>query len=428
MSYLSIFKEILASATTNPTTPKHIWRDLSIKWMPGKATIAKGVRRAGKSTLLSHEVRERAKSDHLIHINFSDERLAGLPSKHLGDMITAYEESIGRRITNDRAWFLFDEIQEVPEWEIYVDRLIRNQNYSVAITGSSAKLLSQEIATQMRGRSLQYEVFPFSFKEFLRAHNFMPNLSTSFDRLQLNTHLKNFLTCGGFPEVVLAPEDIRKMILNEYFETIFFRDIIERNAISNLPAAKELMLGFFNQHSSSMTINKSFEKLISSGHKIQKSFVTEVLKALNDCYALYTVPIFSESISKQNVNPKKIYAIDGGLVSAVRAGFSQNYGRLLEGAIFLELIRRGQKVWYFKSKGEVDFITEDANGKLSLIQVALNLDDESTRNREINSLLNAMNELQIKTGTIISLDIEGVDIRVPSNIEIISASKWLLSL
>ncbi len=376
-------------------------RDLKLEWMPRKATVLKGIRRAGKSTLAEMLVAKNCKGQKVLKVNFADERIHQLKSSDLQWCIHAFLELYPDAEEQELIWMIFDEIQLIEGWEFFVERLLRNNKYRVTVTGSSSKLLSQEIATELRGRSLQYEVFPLSFVEWLRAKK-INRAKTESSISKKNQLLNQFLTTGGFPELLLAAPASYKKILQEYFESICFRDVVERKKLDNVSAVKELVLGLAGQHAQNVTVNKTFDRLKSLGFKIQKEFVSVVFEALQDSYSFFFVPIWSESKSKQMVNPKKVYCIDSGLVNAVRAGFLKNIGRLFEGAIFCELLRREYKVFYYKTNSglEVDFIAQDSDDQLYAIQVCYELTTENV-DREIKSLIELSEEKKIKKGRFI---------------------------
>lgn len=242
-------------------------------------------------------------------------------------------------------------------------------------------------------------------------------------------HLDDYLLTSGFPELLQAPKNIHKRILQEYFESICYRDIVERYEIKNPIAVKDLAFSLASQHSQLVTVNKLFERLKSIGHKVQKNFVTDILFGLQDSYSFFNIPIWSESRAKQNVNPKKTYCIDSGLVTAIRAGISQNHGRLLEGVIFCELLRREHNVFYFKTELglEIDFISQDSDEQLHLIQVCSELSIENLE-REVKPFLEIRSDKRFKGAKYILVCGAKVDARlnIPSFIKAIPAWEFLL--
>lgn len=395
IDYKEKFREILSEyleEVDTPTTP----REAQPQVIPKKASVITGVRRCGKSILAEQmRIRLGVIKNHTIKVNFSDERLSSIESLHLGKMLEAFYSLVDFEPTPENPlFFILDEIQLVPKWELFVDRLLRSATYRVVITGSSSHLLSQEIATQMRGRSVRWELFPFSFREYLRAKNFTSKLQTAKIKTQKSSLLDHYLVEGGFPETVDKERTFQIQILQEYYNSIIFKDVIERHKISHQLAAKNILNLLLNQVGSLFTLNKLFERIKCLGFHIHKSFVSEVLTALEDAYAIFTLPIFSESVHKQQVNPKKIYCIDTGLVCSIQSGFSKNIGRLMENIVFLHIRRYEPQIWYYKTKSgrEVDFIFRGSEGELNLVQVCADLSDPETREREIAALREASKE------------------------------------
>jgi predicted AAA+ superfamily ATPase len=422
MAIKEIFKEILRENNENSLESNLITRKLDLVWLPKKATVLKGVRRSGKSTLAEMAVKRASHGLPILKINFADDRLNGLNINDLQDSLNAFYDIYPEiESSKKECWMIFDEIQLIKGWELFIERLLRDPKNLITVTGSSAKLLSQEIATEMRGRSLSFEVYPLSFQEYLLGHHAKPS----------KRYLDDYLLTGGFPELLYAPKNVHKRILQEYFESICYRDIVERYEIKNPIAVKDLALILAGQHSQLITINKLFERLKSTGHKIQKNFVTDILTALQDSYSFFKIPLWSDSRSKQNVNPKKSYCIDSGLVTAIRTGISQNQGRLLEGVIFCELLRREYKVYYFKTELglEIDFVVQDPNDQLYLIQVCSELSSENLE-REIRPFLEIRPNKHFKNAKCILICGSKIDARlnIPSFIKSIPAYEFLLEI
>ena len=397
-------------------------RNVQIDWMSEKATILTGVRRCGKSSLL-RQVRSdwEAKGlhpNHIGYINFSDERLSGLLQKDLTVLLEAFDEKCAEHPSrDDRTLLMLDEMHIVEGWELFVNRLLRQKGRVVYLTGSSSKLLGAEIATSMRGRSLSYEIFPFSFDETCRFLNVDQKNQAPKARAILKNQFRKYLSNGGFPETLKASENTRLRVLQEYFEVLLLRDIVERHGVTQIPAVRFLFTLLFSQVAQLCTQNKLHERMKASGHRVDKTLVGECLKWFEDCFAVFTVPMYSESFSKRSVNPKKIYVIDSGLAAHVSLGVSQNLGRLLENAVYLHLRRRENQIFYFKTQSgkEVDFLSIESNlsteatlsrkrGDVTLTQVCLELDDEGTRNREVDALDEAMGELGLRESVIVTLD------------------------
>jgi predicted AAA+ superfamily ATPase len=271
------------------------------------------------------------------------------------------------------------------------------------LTGSSSHFLSSDIATQMRGRSLSWELFPFSFAEYLSVFKIDHKWKTPRNKSQILKLFNSYLIQGGFPETILSSDQLRHQILQEYFDSIFYKDLIERLKITEIFTAKAILKLLISQVGSLYSISKLYDKLRSLGFKLHKSLVMEVLSGLEDAYAFFSLPIFTESQQKKMINPKKLYCIDNGLVTAIQSGFNQNTGRLLENYVYLKLRKNKSILGYYKTnKGhEVDFVVS-TKGNLQFIQVCDSLSNEETRERELRALSEAINENPKATGLIIT--------------------------
>ncbi len=308
---------------------------------------------------------------------------------------------------------------------------MRTENCEVYITGSSAQMLSREVATQMRGRAISWEIFPFSFREFLKYNDIKveKNLTTK-SRMLIQKHFENYRKEGGFPEVLGIDRFLRIKIHQEYFNTMIFRDIIERHDISHPKAVSDLAHWLADNTASLYSINKLTGYLKSLGHKTPKSSVSDYLQWFEDAYIFFTVRIFDASLARSNTNPKKIYCIDHSLVSSISSKILVNSGHLLENLVFITLRRLTPDIFYYKTQNgkEVDFIVQIDGRKRILIQVCETMIDHQTRKREINALTEAMKELDLNRGKIVTLnEDEVIDLDI-GKIEVISAWRFLLNL
>jgi hypothetical protein len=266
-------------------------------------------------------------------------------------------------------------------------------------------MLSKEIATQMRGRALSWEIFPFSFREFLdcRGIKTTKNLSTK-SRLHVQKAFEEYWQTGGFPEVVGLEKSMRIKTHQEYFNTVLFRDLIERHDISHPKAVADLAHRLIDNTASLYSVNSLTGYLKSLGHKVPKSAISEYLEWFEDAYFLFTVRLFDASLARTNTNPKKIYCIDHSMVTSVASGILVNSGHLLENLVFTALRRVHSNIYYYKTKSgrEVDFIVQSNDRSRTLIQVCESMTDQHIRKREIPALNEAMAELKLKSGTIVT--------------------------
>ncbi len=405
---IDILKEIIADFG-ELKLKTGVQRHLQLESIPGKATICIGVRRAGKSTfmfqLIKKLLEEGISRENVLYLNFFDDRLHNLQHEGLGLILEAYYSLYPEKKNTEKLYCFFDEIQAIPNWEPFVDRLIRTENCQVYITGSSARMLSKEIASQMRGRSLSWEMFPFTFQEFLDFKKIQYNgpISTQ-KRLLIQKAFEEYWEVGGFPEVVSINKQLRVKTHQEYFQAILFRDLVERHNISHPKALSDLAHWLVDNTASLYSINNLTGYLKSLGHKITKSSVSDYIEWFEDAYCLFITRIFDASLARANRNPKKIYCIDHSFVNSIASGILVNSGKLLENLVFISLRRIGQDVYYYKTKTgrEVDFIMQRYDRSRMLVQVCESMADPKTRKREITSLGEAMSELKLKDGYIVT--------------------------
>jgi len=436
----ALLKEMIADFQASPPEAG-AERSLRLQAMPRKATVCIGVRRSGKTTLLFQHIRRLLDSgipvENIVYLNFFDDRLRSLNRDTLGLVSEAYYSLFPEKKGVEKVWFFLDELQCVPGWESYADRLLRTEKCEVFISGSSAKLLSSEIATQMRGRSLSWELFPFSLGEFIRARGMNPgddSPPTSKRRLMLARHFDAYWRTGGFPEVLDATDKLRVMTHQEYLNAILFRDVIERHDCAHPRAVADLAAWLINNTASTYTINSLTGYLSALGHKIPKTAVGDLLDWFEDAYFLFTTRIFDASLARANTNPKKIYCIDHALVRSVSPGVQDTDGRLLENIVYLALRRASAKVYYYRTKTgrEVDFAVPAQNAakaksQIELIQVCETLAAPATRERELRALTEAMSELKVKTATIVTRAEDTTQQTPAGTITIQPAWSWLLS-
>ena len=384
-------------------------RRLRVEPVRGKATVCIGVRRGGKSTYLFQIVERLLGSgvprENILYLNFFDDRLHDLRHGSLALVPEAYFSLFPEKKNVELVYCFFDEIQAAAGWEPFVDRLLRTERCEVYLTGSSAQLLSTEIATQMRGRALSWELFPFSFREFLDYRGIKSaGVRSTKGWLRVRHAFDEYWETGGFPEVAGLSRALRIKIHQEYFHTILFRDLIERHDVSHPRAVTDLAARLVDSTASLYTVNSLTGYLKALGHKVPKAAVTAYLAWFEDAYFLFSVPIFDASLARRNTNPKKIYCIDHALVTSVSAGILVNAGHLLENLVFTALRRRYPQIFYYKTatRREVDFVVPQRGHAPRLVQVCETLVDSHVRQREITALGAAMTELGARSATIVT--------------------------
>lgn len=362
--------------------------------------IAIGMRRSGKTYFLYQTIRnllsQNTPISRILYINFEDDRLLPLDHKKMGNLIDSWY-SLYPENHNHLCYIFLDEIQNVDKWHLVLRRIQDTKNIQIYVTGSSAKLLSKEIATSLRGRSLAIEILPYDYLEYLSAHNLNPP-SKPFGQKTLDYHrsyLLNFFHSGGFPAVQSMTQNEQLDTLQNYVETVIFRDVIERYKITNVSLMKFFIKFLLKNISSPFSINKFYNDIKSQGYKISKDTLYLYLAYLEDAFLIFTVPIFSESLRHSQIIPKKIYAIDNGLVLANTFNLSENFDKFLENQVYLDLRRQGKKIFYYQTSDghEIDFITQDKQGKYEIIQVVWEMKETSTIEREKKALEEAQKEL-----------------------------------
>ncbi len=410
-------------------------RRVAVSSTSGKATVCIGVRRSGKSTFMFQLMQKLLDTgvsrQNILYLNFFDDRLHNLKHEGLGVILEAYFSLYPEKKNTEKVYCFFDEIQVVPGWEAFVDRLLRMERCEVYITGSSAQMLSREISTQMRGRALSWEMFPFSFREFLDWKKVeSEGMLSGKKRLVILNAFEEYWQTGGFPEVAGLDQRLRLKIHQEYFNTMLFRDLVERHDIAHPRAIADLAHWLVDNTGSLYSVNNLTGYLKSLGHKVPKSSVSDYLRWFEDAYVLFTVRIFDASLPRANTNPKKIYCVDHALVRSISSGILANSGHILENLVFTSLRRTSPDIFYYKSKTgrEVDFIVGRHGLPRMLVQVCESMAAEQTRKRETAALGEAMRELQLTESTIVTRNEEGRITVDTGYINVVPVWKFLLNL
>ena len=400
--------------------PKLRERDLII---PSTKKIVSliGSRRSGKTfyfyqliqTFLKESPKER-----MIYVNFEDDRILPLSIEDMDSILESYYELYPEN-KNKELYLFFDEIQNIENWEIYLRRIHDKEKVRIFVTGSSSKMLSKEIATSLRGRTLSFNLFPLSFKEFLRFNDVQldKNIIYSNERFRIINLFEKYLTFGGFPEVVLEKNKLEYNILNNYFDIMIYRDIVERYKIRNLNLLKLLSKFLLTNISSQFSVN-SYYNALKKDVSVSKDTILEYLSYLEESNLIYLVPLFSYSMKVQQANPKKVYCIDNGLRNSVSFKFSKDEGKLAENLVLIELKRKEKEVYYWKNKNEVDFIVKD-NNDLTAINVSYT---DEINEREIKGLIEFKKENKKARLILLTKDLE----KQESGVSFIPLWKWLL--
>jgi predicted AAA+ superfamily ATPase len=338
------------------------------------ALIISGIRRCGKSTLLNQMLKERFPD--ALYLNFEDPRLYEFERNDFNRLDEIILEK-GSKV------LLFDEIQIIPDWERYARQKI-DEKFKVVITGSNASLLKSELGTKLTGRHITKELFPFSYREFNLFHQSAPSPDS----------LHQYLQSGGFPEYV---KQNNEDILNHVFDDILIRDIAIRYGIRDIKTLQRLALYLISNVGKLFTANR-IKSLFEVGSTVT---ITDYLSHLEDSYLFCYVQKFSHSVRKQMINPRKVYAIDTGLISANSSSYADDNGRRLENLVFLHLRRKTKDIYYYSEKGECDFVTFNKGSIQEVIQVCHDLNPDNL-NRELNGIFEALEFFGVKEGKIIT--------------------------
>ncbi len=374
--------------------------------------ILTGVRRSGKSTILSHLMDACGE---FIYVNFEDEGFLDFEAKDFEDLNEVLMEIYG-----ESDFYFFDEVQEIENFESFVRRL-QDDGKKVIITGSNASLLSREFATKLTGRNKAFEVYPFSFGEFLKYRGFEFNrddLVVTSGKVKIKKLFGEYIKLGGMPEFLnLRDVDYLKNV----YDNIIYRDIVARYDIKKEIALRELVMILTSNMANTFTYN-SLRKSLKLSNAIT---VKEYVGYLRNSYLFFEVAKFSYSLKEQLNSPKKAYLVDHSFHRVFGTAFSPNKGWVLENMVFVELMRRGLDVFYYSDKGECDFVFRRMGKVLGAVQVCYEL-NAGNRDREIQGLIEAMDKAKLKKGLILTFDQEDVVEVGKNRIEVLPAWKWML--
>lgn len=398
------------------TLKEMIPREIRIQIPKKNALGLTGVRRGGKSWTAIEQA--RAYTNHTLYINFEDPLfISDSDIFNLQEMISVYHEHKGQ----NPKLVIFDEIQNIPGWEKWVRKTIDMHPFQLIITGSNATLLSSELSTAISGRCIEERIWPLSYKEFIQFKKANPTSTNQHRHL-----FREFLKWGAFPEVVLEEDSIQKRkLLLQYAQDLVHRDIINRYEIRNKRALDQIRVYYANNVSklhSYQALKKAFQ--------ITADLAAQYTSHLSDAFYCFEVFRFHKNMKVQIRDPKKIYLIDSGMRNILAPLQEQDFGKLLENIVFIELKRRGCEVAYFKEEKECDFIVTQHGEPLEAIQVTYSdLSQEHHKElleREINGLLEAMTKLNLKDGTLINLSRKEAQKIGNKTINFIPIFEWLL--
>lgn len=410
-----LLKTIIFDQQANNWSPEFVKRQIPEGFIASpEIMVISGIRRCGKSTLLL-QIRKDA-TEHDLFMNFDDERLVNFT---VADFQILHETFI--ELFGDQNVFYFDEIQNIPGWERFVRRLHDNGN-KVFLTGSNATMLSRELGTHLTGRYLSFELFPFSFHEYLTYTGHIlstKQLHSTAGRSLLQRQFNDYFQTGGFPGYLKTKNE---EYLKSLYQSILYRDVMVRNRLTNEKELLELIY-FLASNTAKLSSNNSLTKIVGVKNA---TTIRNYIEFLENTYLLFQIYKFDHSVKKQIRNAKKTYFIDNALVKKLGFLFSDESGRLLENLIFIELKRRGKEVFYHANRKECDFIIKQGTQIIQALQVCHTFDSPDTFNRELSGLMDAISTYQLQEGYIITSYTEDEILHENKKIHVKPAWKWLL--
>ncbi len=412
-------------------------RDARVPAISGKAVAVIGMRRAGKTTFLHQQRADRIHAgrspQRQLYFNFEDERMAGFDAAQLG-LIPETHMRLFPEPSDEPVTLYLDEIQIVPGWEKFVRRMLDEGGHELFVSGSSAKLLSSEIATSMRGRSLEVVIHPFSFAEWLRHHGHeipdKPGHLTSKRAALVDRRFVEYLETGGFPEAQGLGAPDRRHLVQNYVDVLLLRDVIERHKVTNITALRWMVRRLLGNPGGLFSVTKFEADLKSQGIPAGRETLYELLAHLQDAFLLRAIPVAADSEKRRQVNPRKVYPVDHGISMVFDRSPKKNAGHRLEVAVFNELQRRGAEASYVKTRAgyEVDFLSRETTGNQCLIQVAENIDAPETFSREVRALEEASKELGCTNLLLLTGATRLPFPSAPKPIHIQAAWQWMLEV
>ena len=426
-----LFKSLIALSQAELPFER-IEREIELPVQPELIITVPGVRRAGKSSLLMLAVNKLLtsgiKRERILWVNFDDERLDGMSTEELDEVLQAYREMYPEIELKD-VYMFFDEIQNIDGWDLFVLRVFKSYCRNVYVTGSNAKLLSSEISTALRGWTLDYEMLPLSFREFCRFKGIDAHSYLESDKAKRYAAMEEYIHGGGFPKVVLSTDKSMKLrLLQGYFNTMLFRDLAERHAIKNIEALRYFLKRVMQNLTKTTSINAIANDMRSNGVSVSKDDLYNWADWAVEAYLFVRYPKYSRSLVKENQSLRKYYVIDTGMRQAVLMPQSEDKGKLLENIVALELFRRrgaDRKMFYWQDGRECDFVVQREEHVEELIQVTWDIEDEDTRKREIDGIKEAAKGTKCDKLTIVTRERKETIEEDGFNIEVVGIEEWL---
>lgn len=411
-------------------------RDVTLPPIRNKVHTVLGMRRVGKTTFLrqiQQEQQQALRPEQAVYISFDDDRLADLSLPQLDALLEEYYRIYPEFRGREVVWWFFDEIQLIPGWERFIRRLMDTEKVNIVVSGSSARLLSREVHTSLRGRGFETILRPFSFREFLRHRDEEPTKPvarlSAANRSLLEKRLREYLMAGGFPEAQGLDVRLRIQLLQSYVDTLLLRDVVERYHVSQVAALRWMARRCLRNPAALFSAHALYRDLKSQGHAVSKDTVHNLLGYLVDAFLLTLVPLSTESERQRNANPRKVYPVDPGFINAFDISGRANLGHALETAVLNELERSGAEIGYVKTDEgfEVDFHCRIAGQEERLIQVCADTTSPEVLGRELRALsLAGRNFPRAKRLLIVLSRLDNLAV-TEKNVQVIPAYEWLLN-
>ncbi len=395
-----------------------------------------GARRAGKSFRVLQLADELVKNGrlaslaHVCRVDFDNPILGAMTAADLRRIESVFLRSNPSFGLRTPLLFLFDEIHRIPGWEDYVIDLSRNRAWRVIVTGSSSKLLRNDVATALRGKAVSSTVYPLSFRERLRFAGVDPDTRSTRGAAAVRRSFDEYLAWGGYPALPGIQEHAREAVLRDYFDTMILRDIVQRFNVGN-PAA---CLGLYHYLLAGMgrpcTLKSAYDFVRQHGHTTSRDAVREYVAHAEDAWFLFMVPIHSDSRKEQERNYRKVYCIDWALAVRNSLVWDGSYSRALENMVFIELLRRYPRVRYYltrRTRQEVDFVATDARGRPALaVQVCMDIRAPGTLARELAPLAATAKYFGTRENLLLTMDAEECFTHEGAKVRAVPVWKWLL--
>lgn len=430
-----LLEKLNAALRTSPQ-PRLTTRDARLPALPGKAHAVIGMRRAGKTTFLRQlqaGLRQNLPPERAVYLSFDDDRLSGIDAGQLDALLEEhYRRHPELRGEATVHWFL-DEIQLVAGWERFVRRILDTEQVEVVVSGSSARMLSREVHTSLRGRGMETVIHPFSFREFLRHRGEEPDKApsrwTSAERSRVEKRFREYLREGGFPEAQGLPAGLRVELLQGYVDAVLFRDVVERHGVTQVAALRWLIRQCLRNPAAAFSVHRLHLDLKAQGHGVAKDAVHALFGHLLDAFLIAAVPLATDSERQRNSNPRKVYPVDPGLIGAFDAGGRANIGHALESVVHGELARRKAEIGYVRTHPgfEVDFLARYPGGGVDLIQVCADAGNPGTLARELRALEDAAHSHPRALRRLIVLERERASEQKIPGVLVQPAYEWLLA-